>query len=413
MSIRLTPRERPLCGPFVEKIAIATYSDNRSKLRKDNFSFAMRSWIGTYVLIIMTGCQAADEVDLSVAGRIEGVNVEVGSRVGGRVLQILVAEGDAVGKGDVVVKLETAEAESRVAAARANLSQTEAVLAKLIAGPRPEEIQHAEAAVAEAEAAYLMAVAGPRSEEIETARANASARRATVDQVRIDLQRSETLRADGAISQQDLDHARKQTEVAESMHRAALEQLDLLVRGTRDEKIAMAKAVRDRTCATRDALYKGSRKEDIDAARAARDAAVAHVAAAQVALDEMTITAPMDGIVEILDLEPGDLVGPGPVVSIIDPERLELTVYVGAAVLGFLRLGQAVDFTTDSHGDSRFPGRIVFISSDGEFTPRNLQTQEERVQQVFAVKLAFDSNGGRLRAGMSATVHLPLAENGA
>lgn len=373
----------------------------------------MRSWIGTYILVLVTGCQAANNGSLSVAGRIESINVEVGSLVGGRVQQILVAEGDAVEKGDVVVELETAEPESRVAAARASLAQAEAVLAKLIAGPRPEEIQQAEAAVAEAEAAYLMAVTGPRSEEIETARANASARRASVEQMQVDLQRAEALRADGAVSQQELDHARKQTEVAESTYKAALEQLDLLVHGTRDERIAMAKAARDRSCAVRDALYNGSRKEDIDAARAARDAAAAQVAAAQVALAEMTITSPMDGIVEILDLEPGDLVGPGPMVSIIDPERLELTVYVSAAVLGKLRLGQAVEFTTDSHGGARFPCRIVFISSDGEFTPRNLQTEEERVQQVFAVKLAFDSNGGRLRAGMTATVHLPLAENGA
>jgi multidrug resistance efflux pump len=226
------------------------------------------------------------------------------------------------------------------------------------------------------------------------------------------MQRARALRAGGAISQQDLDHAEKQTEVAESAYRAAMEQLDMLLKGTRDEQIAMAKAARDRTCAARDLLINGSRKEDIDAARAARDAAAAQLATAESTLDEMTITAPMDGIVEILDIEPGDLVGPGPVVSIIDPERLKLMVYVSAAALGSLRVGEDVEMTTDSHGKERFPAEIVFISSNGEFTPRNLQTEEERVQQVFGVKLEFDSAGGKLRAGMTATVHFPMPENG-
>ena len=182
----------------------------------------------------------------------------------------------------------------------------------------------------------------------------------------------------------------------------------MLLNGTRDKQIAMAKAARDRTCAARDLLYNGTRQEDIDAARAARDAAAAQVAGANVALDEMTVVAPMDGLVEVLDVEPGDLVAPGPIVSIVDPERLELTVYVSAAALGAVRVGQAVEMTTDSHGATRFPATITYIASDGEFTPRNLQTEEERVQQVFAVKLAFDSAGGKLRAGMTATVHFPL-----
>ncbi len=367
----------------------------------------MRNCIALAV-IVLAGCQAADNNTLDVAGMIESVNVEAGSRVGGRVLERLVSEGDPVSAGDVVVRLETAEAESQVATARANLAQAEAVLAKLIAGPRSEEILQAEAAVAEADANYLMAVKGARSEEVETARANASGRRAALDQARTDLQRATALRSGGAIAQQELDHAQKQTEIADSAYRAAMEQLDLLLNGTRDEQIAMAKAARDRTCAARDLLYNGTRQEDIDAARAARDAAAAQVAGANVALDEMTVVAPMDGLVEVLDVEPGDLVAPGSMVSIVDPERLELTVYVSAAALGALRVGQAVEMTTDSHGATQFPATITYIASDGEFTPRNLQTEEERVQQVFAVKLAFDSAGGKLRAGMTATVHFPL-----
>jgi HlyD family secretion protein len=117
-------------------------------------------------------------------------------------------------------------------------------------------------------------------------------------------------------------------------------------------------------------------------------------------------------VVESIDIHEGDLVKPGAIVRIADPEDLELMVYVSAAALGHLRLGQEVPFTTDSHGDETFGGKIAFIASQGEYTPRNLQTQEERVQQMFGVKVELSSAGGKLKAGMSATVHFDF-KNGA
>jgi HlyD family secretion protein len=101
------------------------------------------------------------------------------------------------------------------------------------------------------------------------------------------------------------------------------------------------------------------------------------------------------------------LVKPGAIVSIVDPEDLKLYVYVSAAMLGHLRLGQKVPLTTDSDGAEIFEGTITYVAPAGEFTPRNLQTKEERVQQVFGVKLKLNSAGGHLRAGMTVTAHLP------
>ena len=157
----------------------------------------------------------------------------------------------------------------------------------------------------------------------------------------------------------------------------------------------------------------GARGRIIAAAVAGRDAALAEVARARAQLEEMAIAAPMDGVVESLDVLPGDIVRPGPLVRLVDPARLEVPIYVGAALLGHLRLQQRVEFTADAFGEARFSGTVVQIASEGEFTPRNLQTEEERVQQVFGVKAALDPAGGRLRPGMAVTAHLPRANGGA
>lgn len=357
------------------------------------------------VLAALLACPAREEGAVRVSGQIEVVGVSPGSRVGGRVADVLVKEGDAVKAGDVLVRLEPHEAEALVAAAEAQLAQAGATLAKLEAGPRPETIKQAEAAVARAEAEYMMALEGARSQEIEAARATAESARAARDDARVEYERLKALYEQRAVSKQLYDQSLHRFEAAQSQYKAALERLDLLVEGTRDEQIAIAQAAFAQAQASLEELRNGSRPEDIAAARAARDAARAELQRAKVTLQEMTVVSPRDGVVESIDVEPGDLVGPGPIARIVDPEYLELRVYVSAHMLGRLRLGQEVELTTDSHGPERFRATIAFIAREGEFTPRNLQTEEERVQQVFAVKLNLDSHSGKLRAGMTATAH--------
>jgi len=184
-----------------------------------------------------------------------------------------------------------------------------------------------------------------------------------------------------------MDQARHRVESAKGALESAEEQLELLLAGTRNEQILRAKSLYDAAAAKLDELKNGTRPEDLAAGRAARDQAAAQVHRAEVVLDEMTVVSPVDGVVETLDLRPGDIVQPGPAARVIDPDDLELTVYVSAALLGHLTIHESVTFTTDSFGDEAFNGTISFISPVGEFTPRNLQTEEDRVQQVFAVKV--------------------------
>ena len=360
------------------------------------------------LVVFLAGCSNQLGDALSVTGQIEGVTVEVGSLIGGRVSEVLVDEGAAVNPGDVLLRLESFEADAQVAGARASLAQAEAALAKLEAGARAEQIRQVEAALAQAEQSYQMALKGARSREIGKARASAEAARASRDEAEVEYKRIHQLYEEDVASKQMADQTMHALEAAQGVYEAALESLNLLVEGTRGEQIAIAKGARDQAQATLDELQNGARVEDIDAARAFRDAAKAALERADVRLREMTIISPMAGVIDSIDIHPGDIVTPGAIVSIADPEDLELMIYVGAAALGRLRLGQEVAMTTDSHGAKQFAGTIVHIAQGGEFTPRNLQTQEERVQQVFGVKIALNSAGGELRAGMAATVHLDL-----
>ncbi|MBI1318306.1 MAG: HlyD family efflux transporter periplasmic adaptor subunit [Candidatus Hydrogenedens sp.] len=366
---------------------------------------------GCWLLVsgaLALGSCAAPSSDLAVTGQIEGHAIAVGSRVGGRVAEVLVDEGAKVHPGDVLLRLEPDDAEAELSAARANLAAMEAQLAKLEAGAREEEIRAANAAAGAAKAEYDMALAGARSQEIDAARAKADALQADYHDAREDYDRAQGLYESSVAPASTRDHAQHRLEAAAQQLDAAREQLDLLVEGTRNEQIAMAKAGYERAEANADLLRNGARQEDIDAARASRDGAAAQVARAEVALREMTVTAPpecTECIVETLDLQPGDLVQPGAVARVTDPEYLEIRVYVGAVWLGKLSMGDSVRFTTDAHGAEAFEGRIEFIATEGEFTPRNLQTEEERVQQVFLVKIDMDSASGKLRPGMAATVH--------
>jgi HlyD family secretion protein len=358
------------------------------------------------VVLIAAGCDGNNNGAIEVTGQIEAVTVAVGSRVGGRVSQVLVEEGARVKQGDVLVKLETNEAEAAIAAAQARLAQAEATLTKLETGARPEEIRQAEAVAARAEAQYQMAQKGSRKQEVRAVSSAVDAARAQRDEAATEFERLKKLREGSAVSQQLYDQAEHALQAAEAQWRTATERLNIAEEGARSEEIAMAKAAYDQAAAALDLVKNGARKEDLDAARALRDAAQADVRRAQIADDEMVVKSPRDAVVESLAIHPGDLVKPGAVASLVDPEDLKVYIYVTAFMLGRLRVGEKIPLTADAYGPKQFEATVDRIASQGEFTPRNLQTKEERAQQVFGVKLKLDSGGGKLRPGMTVTAHL-------
>jgi len=371
------------------------------------------AWLASFAVAMLAGgCGPNSLEPLDVAGQVEAVRVSAGTRVGGRVLEVLVEEGDRVEAGEVLVKLEPDEAQAALSAARAKLAQAEATVSKLKAGARPEEIRQAAAVAQQARQHYGIALEATRPEDLAAAVALEDAARAQRDQAKSDFERVKRLYEADAVPQQQYDQARHALEAAEAQLEAARERRKLAEEGARSEEIEAARAAMEQAEAALELLKEGARKEDIAAAEAMRDAAAADVERAETTLREMTVTAPRAGVVDALDIHPGDLVRPGPVVTVADVDDLEVIVYVSARMLGYLRLGQEVTLTADAYPGETFKGAIVYIASSGEFTPRNLQTQEERVQQVFGVKLKLGSFGGRIRAGMSVTAHLPRPASG-
>lgn len=366
--------------------------------------------LAVLAIVTVAGCNGNSGGAIDVTGQIEAVTVSIGSRVGGRVSEVLVEEGARVKQGDILVKLEANEAEAAIAAAQARLAQAQSTLAKLETGARPEEIRQAEAAAARAEAQYQMAQKGARKQEVRAADAAVDAARAQRDEAKAEFDRVKRLYEGSAASQQLYDQACHALEAAEAQLNTATERLNIVVEGARSEEITMAKAAYEQAAAAMDLIKNGARKEDIDAARALRDAAEADLQRASVAADEMVIKAPRDAVVESLDIHPGDIVKPGAILSLVDPEDLKVYIYVSALALGRLRTGEKIPLTADAYATQRFDATIDRVASQGEYTPRNLQTKEERVQQVFGVKLKLDSAGGKLRAGMTVVAHLPAAQ---
>lgn len=359
----------------------------------------------TLLPLMLAACSPEQGNSLRVTGQIEGDIIHAGSKVGGRVLEVAAQEGQAVKAGEVLVRLDDAEAQAVLAAAKANEAKAAALLAKLEAGATGEQLRQAEAALDAARQQYELAVKGPRDEEIRAARAAVDAARAQSQTAKGELERLQPLADREAVSKMELDRARGMADAAAAQTNMAAQKLSALESGARPEEIATAKAALDRAQAMLDEVKAGARSEDVAAAQAARQAAAADVKRAETALREMAVLAPMDAVVESIDVRAGDLIKPGAVVRMVNPDDLELDAYVSALMLARVRLGQKVPITTDAYGAERFEGEIVYIAAEGEFTPRNLQTEEERVQQVFEVKIKLDSAGGRLRAGMSATAH--------
>ncbi|MGI6459515.1 MAG: HlyD family secretion protein [Candidatus Hydrogenedentales bacterium] len=362
------------------------------------------------LLFLVAGCWNGNDGVLRVAGLLEGIDVRAGTLVGGRVSRVHVVEGSRVSAGDLLVELDPKDTAPMVAAAEARLRQTAAILAKLEAGARPEQLAQAEAAAEQARQQYSMALDGARSQEIDAARAAAEAARAQRDDAQQAFERARRLFETGAASEMAFDHAKNALSGAQANYTAALEKLDLVAEGARVEEVAMAKAAFDQARALLDELRNGARVEDIEAARAARDAAKADLELAQSRLEEMRVLAPMAGLVETIDIEPGDLVPPGPVVRLIDPDTLEVVVYISAPLLSRIRMGQRIPLLPDG-GGAAYEGEVIFIANEGEFMPRNLQTEESRARQVFGIRLRVPSYDGALKAGMTVTAQIPL--NGA
>lgn len=341
-----------------------------------------------------------------VSGLIEAETVRTGSRVGGRVRAVHTDEGHALKRGDLIIELEPYDLSERLAQAQATLAAKNAVLARLKAGSRPEEIEAARARLAQAHAVVDKLVAGPRPLEIQIAVDRVAQAEADLTKAQQDYDRVARLREQGQTSDEEINEVTRTRAVAQANLAVAQDQLALLREGTRAEEIAQARAQVAEAQQTLALLVAGARVEDIEEANAQVAAAKAEAAAIEQQVAELKIASPCDGVVEAFDLNPGDMIAPSaPIASILDPTRVWIRAYVPENRLA-LQVGQAVKIRVDAFPKRRFDGKISFVAREGEFTPSNAQTPEERSKQVFRIKVDLTSGLDVLRPGMSADVFL-------
>jgi len=297
-----------------------------------------------------------DPAALEVSGTVEATEAQLAFQVSGRIEAVTVQEGDRVEAGEDVGQLDQAEMRARREQAVAQVASARAQLRELETGFRPEEVAQARAAA------------------VAVTQRLADAER--------DLGRTKRLHEGGAVSREAYDKARLAADVARSLHTQADEQLRLLERGPRVEKI--------------------------EAQRAQLAHSEAAVRALEASLANMTLRSPFAGVVSIRHREPGETVAPGaPIVTITNRDDRWVRIYIPEDRIGGLETGLPVVIRADTYPDKTYAGEVVYIASEAEFTPKNVQTTEERVKLVYGVKVRITGDAGyELKPGLAADVTL-------
>jgi HlyD family secretion protein len=312
-------------------------------------------------------CSKNHTSDTMASGYVEATTVRVASKVAGRLEKVNAVEGARMESGAVVATIATTDVDFALQRAKSERDQANAQLQLLLAGTRPEDIRQGEANLAGAQSNVIAAQA-----DLESAKA---------DEVRFQM-----LVDKNAGSTKQRDDAVTRRQLAEAKLRAANDQL------------AASKATLDR-------LKAGARPEEISAARARVQTVTAQIDALEHDRSETTVIAPSAGIVGSRLVEPGEIVAVGtPLALLIDLDNAWANAYVQEPLVPSLKIDQPATVITDA-GD-RLQGRITFISPKAEFTPRNVQTPDERAKLVYRVKVSVDNRNGVLKPGMPVTVDL-------
>ncbi len=298
-----------------------------------------------------------DDNVMTLSGNVEVTEANIGFKIPGRLMERLVDEGHRVKKGDLLAKIDSAEPESIVKQNRAALQEAETKLSELKAGSRKQEIGQAEA--------------------------NVNAQEAELLRIRKDYERAEVLYKNGAISAAQYDAAK----------------------GSYDNRIALLKNAREALSLARE----GPRKEDIKMAEHRVAQLKAALVTSEEKLKDTVLYAPFAGIILRKNVELGETVAQGtPVFTLGDLDNPWIKVYVKEDRLGLVKPAQKAQVTTDTFKGKTYEGEVSYISSEAEFTPKTVQTQEERVKLVFGVKVSVRNDNWDLKPGMPADVRIDV-----
>jgi multidrug resistance efflux pump len=276
-------------------------------------------------------------------------------------------------------------------------------------GPRAEEKAAARAAAAAARARLARLEKGYRDEEKRQTKSELASAEADEGLAREELARVARLRRSGASTQAEYDSATATYNRTRGRMAAAKARHDLMEAGSRQEDVEEARAELGRLEAQVRLLDEGTRPEEITAAGARLAEAKGRLAELEVNLREAIVRAVEPSVVELVAIRPGDLAQAGqPVVKVLRTGDLWVKTYVPETELGKVCLGQAVQVSMDSFPGVRFAGKVVHIGGESEFTPRNVQTVDERRHQMFGIRVKIDDPRGLFKSGMAAEVYVPV-----
>ncbi|HAL57835.1 MAG TPA: hypothetical protein DCP63_15565 [Bacteroidetes bacterium] len=305
--------------------------------------------------LALSGCGGNRKGLIEASGTLESTEVRVSTKVGGQIQRVYVQEGSRVELGDTLLALDRYTLELQWKQAQAGVDLASAQYRLLLNGARIEDLRLAEEALRQAEISFKSASD--------------------------DFSRMKELLKTNTITKKQYDDTESRFNMAEAQRNSATQNLQKLQRFARPEDLAAAKARLDQAKAQADLLHKQ--------------------------WSDAVILAPVAGIVTHRPVEEGELVGVGATVATISRlERMHLMIYVAETDLGKVKLGGAADVVIDTYPDKTFAGKVVYVAPIAEFTPKNVQTKEDRTKLVYGVKIEVENSEGILKSGMPADAYI-------
>jgi HlyD family secretion protein len=379
--------------------------------------------IGVAAAMVFRGRTRTDSNRILISGNIELKEVSIAFKTAGRLIERTVDEGDAVKPGQVIARLDRdqllrqrEQGEAALAAARAQLAQAETAV-NWQRETLQADIAQRRADLEAAGARLRELKSGARPQEIEEAKASVGSAEAEMARARRDWERAQVLRKNDDISTAQYDQFRSRFEAAEAALKQAKERYALVVAGPRTEQVEAAASQVERA---RAALKVGQanelevkrREQELVTRQAEIARAQAQIAVIDAQLADTVAVSPVGGVVLVKSADVGEILAPGTtVVTVGDIDHPWLRGYINERDLGRVHIGSKVKVTTDSFPGKIYWGRVSFIASEAEFTPKQIQTKEERVKLVYRIKIEVDNPQHELKSNMPADAEIPIGQS--
>jgi HlyD family secretion protein len=381
------------------------------------------------LIYIFNGLQKSDttiiyEKDgtyIEASGTVESNSVELSSEVMGIIVESAVKEGDTVVSGQIIAKINNTSLNNQYEQAKISLKISEKnieLMDKNITSYQLQNIDSAEqaqSAYLSAEAEYEKVLDGASLDEINQAEEAVNQADINVEYIKTNLDRNKELLEEGALSQSAFDETQKSYDVAQTQYNTAVSQLNLVksypteasIKAAKN-KMLQAKAGHEFAISNGDTQLQQMQSE-LEVAKVQLEQSKIIVEQSKIELDKTTITSPIEGIVNSLLFKKGEFISIGTeLAEIYNPNNIEIKVYVSEANIGHVIVGQDVDIFVDSDSYQTYKGRVIRINDEAEYTPKNIQTKEERVNTVFEVKIEVLDSNGVIKPGMPVDVNIKI-----